>query len=282
MFLLALWFASSCASARYTMDLSTRVEYASRDAAWLNFTLVNLGDEIAYNVRLEPVLPAGMESNNLYVNGLPPGYVLNGSLSVNASPGMLDGTYPLVLVLRYSDRNAYPLSVVYPQSFTLGRSSSSMVAVSIPDVSLTGKEPVDYDVGVVNRDSKKHNVTIRVYLPDELDVSVEEKTVEMEALSAGRLKNTLWSAGALYDSDYAALASVSYVEDGVMHSSLASGRVRVVKPPEIRVEDSFFKRNQDALIHFIYVSLAVVFYVSAAEKGGVSAEGEKKRVRRRR
>lgn len=279
-FWITAFFFACCVSAGFTMDLKTTSESLSDREARINFSLKNSGDEVAYNIRLEPIVPEGFESKVFYLNYLPPDQPSSGSFNVEISPNVLEGEYPVALILHYADRNAYPFSVVFPEVIKHRKKTTSMVLLSIPTVEMTSQTPVEFDVKVFNQDFKKHNITVRLYLPEELSADFETKNVEVNGRARLALDNRVWSAGALYDSDYLVLASVSYIENNSMYSSMALGRVRVVKPAGIQIGGNIFAEAKWILLAFVLLVVIVLSYLTFRERPRTKDEKEGKKTKK--
>jgi len=264
------------ASAGFTMELSTKSEILSDQYSRINFTLLNSGDEAAYNVILEPLLPEGFNSDILYMRVLPSNMPFNGSFVINISPNAPVGKFPTPLMLHYTDLNSYPFSVLFPESVNHVNGSSSNVFMSLPMVDITGTAPTGFNLRVFNQDSKIHNVSIRLFIPKELGSDLTLMVVEIQPKSSVTLEKSIWSSSALYDSDYLLLGSASYSEDGVMHSSLSYGRAQIVRPAYLSLEDDIFKNSQWFVLLLILLSIVFIVYFSIKRRMVVGNEQEEK------
>jgi hypothetical protein len=266
LFLCILLAMTGSATARFTMTLSTTSEMLSNDAVRLNFTLTNSGDEVAYNVYLEPLLPAGVESKRLYINYLLPNQPFNGSFDISIRPDVPEGRHVIALILLYSDVNNYPFSVVFPESLVHGKNTISAARMTLPTIEVTGLTPVEFDMNVSNLDVRRRNMTLMIYLPRELSADFTIKQVEVEGNSTVVVGNRVWSESALYDSDYFIVGSVSYVDGKTIYSSRASGRVEVVKPAQLQTGVSFFMQTKTYFIALIVLAVIAVAYSAFKKK----------------
>jgi len=267
-FLVSLLF-SCTVSAGFTMDLMTSTEPLPDGGGRINFSLSNVGDETALNVMLEPILPEGFKAGPFFVSSLPPNKPVNGSFVVTVGPDVLPGRYPLPLMLHYTDRNDYPFTIVFPESLSHKVPAVSKAFAVIPEVQITGPDAVGFNVRVFNQDSKVHNMTVRLYVPNELSSDVSSTVVELKPQSSSILENKMRSVSALYDSDYLILASVSYVDDGVVYSSIARGRVRLVKPASLQVSENVFQKGWWLVIAVVLVVIVLLAYLTLRERRGV-------------
>ena len=264
-FLIILTLIGS-ASAGYTMNLQTSSEVISSEEARITFSLNNSGDETAYRVALQPVLPEGFSSDVLYIRTLPPHQPVNSSIPLKINSSVIEGRYPVVLVLHYSDKNGYPFSVLFPESLNYNGGKSSKVQLALTTVEITGPSPVEFDVKVFNQDTKAHNVTVRLYTPNELTVDLLSQNMQLKKQSSMNLDNEIRSNGALYDSNYLILASASYVEDGKLYSSMAQGRVMIVKPSGLQIGENVFMESQWLLILIVFIVMVVLVVLLLKQK----------------
>ncbi|MBM3308925.1 MAG: hypothetical protein FJY77_01600 [Candidatus Altiarchaeales archaeon] len=269
-----LWLAillllAGSASAGFTMHLRTMSEVVSDQQARINFSLVNAGDETAYQIFLETILPEGFTSSSVYSPSLRPNQPLSGVLDIKFPQNAVEGRYPVVIMLHYSDRNSYPFSIIFPEYIKYKEGMGSKVQLMIPTVEITGPDQVGFNLKVYNQDSKEHNLTIRLYTPKEIEANITVKDIQLTGQSNTVVENNIWSNGALYDSDYLILASVSYIEDGRVYSSIAQGRAKIVKPLGMQIGENLFKEFQWALILLILlVGVVVVFFMLREKPGG--------------
>lgn len=271
---LAVLLLAGCASAGFTMNLKTTSEVLSGEEVRINFTLSNTGNEVAYQVWLEPMLPEGFESSSFRLLKLPPGIPLNSSLKIKMPVGTLPGRYSVGLKLHYRDVNGYPLSVVFPESIAFQNSTASEVVISLPMTEITGSTPVDFDIKLFNQKPNSRNITVRLYLPDELGVDTVMRNVEIDGNSGLTLEGSIWSVSALYDSDYLVIGSVSYTDGGMSYSYTSLNRVKVVKPSILRVGSNIFMETKWVLTAFIVVVVIVLLYMTMREKHKTKNEGK--------
>jgi hypothetical protein len=257
------------------MNLATSSE-SSNGTARINFSLRNSGNEDAYNVMLEPILPEGFTSKDFFIGTLPKGHPVNGSFNVKIPSDALQGGYPVALVLHYQDANSYPFSVIFPESIVNSHMTYSKVYLLMQSVNITGPAPVEFNVKVLNQDEKKHNITFVLYAPEELSLDSKTKVIEVDGHSNATVENRIWSTGALYGSSYLLLASASYTEGGERYSSMAQGRVGVVKPAGIQIGKNIFMEGQWILILFVLIVIVILAFLTLRER---RTRNEKKAVK---
>ena len=229
--LLTIAVLATPASAKYiTLTNTVTIERViAGDSTTVNVSLVNTGDEAAYDVQLSLLTPDGITSTQMNLGKVDPSMPQKGTFDVNLSNGIAPGKYSVAILTEYKDANGYPFSSVTPNYLVLKDSRSSQMAGTIQEISLGNKETQTITLDMRNMDSKDHAITIRLYAPKELKIDAEEKTMTISARSEAKSDYSISSFGALPGSSYVVFASLDYDDGGVHYSSTASGIVKVVE-----------------------------------------------------
>jgi hypothetical protein len=194
-----------------------------------NLTIVNSGDEPAYDVFVSLILPEGLRSNDLFPGRLNPDEPYAGEFKIGIDENVTWGTYSLGVITDYKDVNGYPFSAVSSFSLIIKNPAASRVTASIPEITLADGETKGLRLSIRNFDDKPHKVEVEFILPRELEGEGEERTVVVDKDSNKEISFKISSLGALSGSNYVILATVSYEEGGLHYSSSASGVVHVVE-----------------------------------------------------
>lgn len=236
--LLAMILYSVSVSASY-ISIQTDVEIFENDVL---IEIINLGDEAANDVKIIARLNDQIMEGSVFI------------LNVNEkhktkfvfNTGNLDGTYPLILQVHYSDANSYPFTSVSVYSFIVNSETSSKVSGSIEDVDLINEK--EFMLMIENNDVETKNVRIKMLVPDEIKIDKSAGNLRLKPGTKGQIRYNLKSSSALPGSTYLIHALLEYEEDGKHYTSIITGSVNVIQ------QQSLFKRFQP----FIY-ALIIIF-----------------------
>jgi len=194
----------------------------------VNVSVVNLGDEAAYSVQLTLILPEGFNSESHYIGNMPPKVPVEKIFDVTLPEDVLPGKYVIGLIIDYSDANGYPFSAISPGNLVIKEPSASKVTGAIDEVTIGTKGEGKLKVKLRNLDNKAHDVKVRLMLPRELNVDLEENVVYMPAKSEEEVTFKISSFGALAGSKYVAMAAIESTDD-MHYSSIARGFISIVE-----------------------------------------------------
>jgi hypothetical protein len=190
-------------------------------------SIVNLGDEAAFESSYVLLMPEGFESEEVFIGRLNPNNPYESEFQVKEIGGGSPGQYPGVLRVSYADGNGYPFSAVTPFNIVYKNRTTSSVFGVLEATTLTGDRNRDMKISIRNPDPKPHLVTITLYLPKELDAPQAVKTFEIGPSEKRDVTFKISSFSALPGSSYVVLAAITYVEEGLSHSTFAKGVVSV-------------------------------------------------------
>ncbi len=233
-FLLSLVVLTTSVSAKYiTLTHKVTMErIVQEDKTKVNITLLNSGDEPAYDVQLSLLLPEGISSEPIFLGKLDPNMPQSGTFDIKINSEIIPGKYSMVILTEYKDANGYPFSSVSPNSLILKEVTSSQIFGRISGITLGDKETKKITLELRNMDQKDHNLKIRLFIPRELKTDSEEKSLVLNARGEKKINFDISSFGALPGSNYVVFATLDYEDSGVHYSSTASGIVRVVEQKE--------------------------------------------------
>jgi hypothetical protein len=278
--LFLLLFIPTTASAYFTMELRSRTEDVSfGNETYVNFTVVNVGNEPGFNVSIELAGGSELTGDSIYIGMLNPKKPFTGSFRAAFAPGIIQGTYPVIITLHYSDRNGYPFTVIFPEDVHYKTKKASTIATNVGTITIPskGKDYTDLSMEVINYDSKPHNVSIMLYLTNELRANSLQQTLTVPPEGKQLATFGIISATALPASSYSVIAISSYEEDGVHYSNIGLGRVFVTTPSLTTVLNPVLIILAVACIIAI---AGVIFYIvkksRAEQKGSQHKEGPAK------
>jgi hypothetical protein len=194
----------------------------------LNVTVMNSGNEAAYDVQLSLILPEGFTTEPIFAGVLQPNVPYMGSFRVGIDDSAKPGTYPVVVKTHYADANAYPFSTVTPTFIRYGQPTPFKLRGAIKEVSLVGDSKKDIVLEVSNLDNKPHDVLVRFHLPDELAADYYSTEAPVQPHGISEVRVPVKSFGALPDSSYVIFASMEYDEGGLHYSSTAGGMIKIL------------------------------------------------------
>jgi len=225
-------------SARY-ITLSHKVtmeRIIQEDKTTVNITLLNSGDEPAYDVQLSLLLPEGVSSEPIFLGELDPNMPKSGTFDIKINSDVIPGRYSMAILTEYKDANGYPFSSVLPKSLILKEFKSSQISGRISGITLGDKETKKLTLELRNMDQRDHNLKIKLFIPRELKADNEEKSLVLNAREEKKINFDISSFGALPGSNYVVFASLDYEDSGIHYSSTAMGIVKVVEGRTVQSE----------------------------------------------
>ncbi|VVB54907.1 NPCBM-associated, NEW3 domain of alpha-galactosidase [uncultured archaeon] len=237
----------------------------SKESSGLNVSIVNTGNVPALNVQTELMLPDGFTSKPVFPGTLEPNVTQYLYFPLTLPENVSPGRYPLVLSTHYTDANSYPFSTIAPTYFVYQTATPILLRGVLPEVTVSGDESSSFMFRIANTGKDPHNVSIRIYAPNELKLDKDATTVELLGREDKEVPFTLQSFGALPGSAYVILATAEYDEGGMHYSSLAGGMVKVT------VKASVFELPSTSIIFGVAVLIVLaIVYLQIKGKGGKS------------
>lgn len=258
---LAVLTITTLVSAKYiTLTHTVTVEQIVKgDKTTVNITLINSGDEPAYDVQLSLLLPPGIISNQIFLGRVDPNIQQNGTFDVKISQGITPGKYPIVILTEYTDANGYPLSSVSPNSLILKEATSSQIFGRISELTLGDKETKNLVLDLRNLDERDHNILVNLFIPRELKTDSGEKSLMLKAREEKKIDFDISPFGALPGSSYVVFATLEYEDSGLHYSSTASGIVKVVEEKKSQSESE--RIPFDILFWILIISFIILLII---------------------
>lgn len=235
--------------------------------------MMNSGDEPAYSVQVSPLLldnfqvePDLFNIGTLNINS--PESV---NFNVTVSNQILPGTYPLVVLVDYTDANGYPFSSVSPSFIVHRTQTNSIVTGSMKELTLSGKKTETLTLTIMNLDEVQHNVDVKLYLPRELKADKDKSTVLVGPKEEKNLNFQVSSFSALTGSNYVILATLDYEDSNYHYSSAIRSMIKIV------AEKSLEFPIWLPILIFIGLLIIFVYYLIGNKKMKVNINPEKEK-----
>lgn len=216
----------------------------------LEISLVNKGDEAAYNLQAEIVF----ESETYFTSKIPKletNQMTSFKKSIEMSPSKR-GDYPLIIVVHYTDANQYPFSAL------------SCIIVSnkrdTPPSDIFGNMKAEnfstrgsLVLTVKNRGEKDISTSVRLFAPGELKITNPMQQVSMPARSQKEIIFDMENFSALRGSTYQLYATAEHAINGVHQTVIMQGSVAITESRHI-----FGVSQQVVLTILIFCTLVFV------------------------
>jgi hypothetical protein len=224
-----------------------------------SISIKNNGDEAAHEVSFSFNLPEGFVGEETFIGRLDPGASFEMKFNVTSSENVLVGTHPSTVIVSYKDANSYPFSAITPFNIIYKKRTSSRVFGIFQDLTLTGDEPEKLSLSIKNPDNEAHKLKLRLYLPRELDVDEQEKTITIGPSEEREVDFSVSSFSALPRSTYAIFASLSYEKNGEIYSAFARGLIHVVE------KKPFFTSQKLGISFLVLILIFIIYQVKAGK-----------------
>ena len=253
--LLVLTTGRIALASNITLETTTTVT-VDQGTANVLITVINKGDEPAYNVRIQAEVnketKAGPHEEQLNVNSEQAQHL------AFEMKGMKPGRYPMTLYVDYTDRNQYPstaLSVVYVDYQDHG---SSRISGEMKPVEISERGRIK--IKTKNLENTDKNTKVRLVLPKEF--SGEPPVAELKLPPGGEetLVFEMKNLAALPGSRYPIYAVIEYDDEEYHYANAVSGMVTVLE------SQSVFTVYQTPLIAAALVLIAIVIYLNVRRK----------------
>ncbi|HVN66903.1 MAG TPA: hypothetical protein VMT55_00900 [Candidatus Sulfotelmatobacter sp.] len=201
---------------------------------------VNKGDESAFNVRAE-VRAGGQVLTAEKVNELPVGGVYRAALSFPLTVNV-PGSYPLVLIMHYTDGNQYPFSALTAQTFAWQKEAFPPLSGQAGPLTFWREGELRFTLK--NDADRPLQLGLALVVPRELSVAAQaqELTIGPRAARSAVFKVSNFSA--LSGSTYQVYLVGEFEDGGQHYTSIVPGTIRIVE--------------RRTLFGLSYVTLAVI------------------------
>ncbi len=220
--LLCLALASSASASYISLNtsLSSKFEHGKVKA---NVSIINKGDEAACNVQAE-FRSGGVSVLADKVPQLPVGWTYKTTREIPLKL-TTPGSYPLALVVHYTDANSYPFSSLTLQTFVFGREAPAPVFGQLG--SATFDKGGRLTLKLKNSGARPVTATAALIVPAELTVDGASQPVAIGARSEQTVSFTVKNFSALAGSTYQVFAVTEFDDGGLHFTAIAPGLVKI-------------------------------------------------------
>ncbi|MGB9612637.1 MAG: hypothetical protein ACPL4K_00425 [Candidatus Margulisiibacteriota bacterium] len=227
--LVIFWFSQSLTMASY-ISLKTTIEPKILDhKIKIKVSSINKGDESAYNVQSQ--LRFG---NKIFFAPKQMELTPNARYQAQAEfPLALTkpGSYPLILVMHYTDANQYPFSAPLVQTFAYRSEAISPITGKLNPITISkdGKLPLS----LKNSSDAEVKLKLQFVLPQELSADEKTTTLDLAPKSEQILNIPIKNFSALSGSSYQVFAIVQTEDKSWHYTNVFPTLVKIVPPQEI-------------------------------------------------
>jgi len=211
-----------------SFNINLKTEVRNKELKVL-VTALNKGDESAYHVQAELQVAGktifAQKQAELPINA-PYQAQLTTALSLPSS-----GTYPLVLILHYTDANQYPFSALTVQTFSYLEEAKSPVFGQLKPI--TFEKEGKLQLKIKNLSENKVSPLLYLVIPQELTVEEKPKPVEIDSRSEQNLTFSLKNFSALAGSTYQVFAVAEGSNQNLHYTQIFPGTVKIISSQKI-------------------------------------------------
>ena len=247
---LTLWLGNAALASYISLNTTLRSK-AENNNLKVSVAVTNKGDESAFNVQAEFTV----NGKNILASKmaeLPVGgnYKVEENFKLSlAKPG----TYPLTLVMHYTDANQYPFSALTGQTFAYKTEAVSPIFGQLKSTSFSKEGQLK----LVLKNSGDAEIKTNTYLVAPRELTVAEKALSLaiapKAEQSGSFAVKKFSA--LSGSTYQVFAISEFEDQGLHYTSISPGTIKIVERQEI------FGLSYTTL--FIILAMLIIIFIGA-------------------
>lgn len=215
------WASPAFASyINFSTTLSAKVE---GDSLSISIATTNKGNESAFNVQAE--LIAGGQNvtaakmAELRVNET---YKIENRIKLTVDK---KGSYPLILIMHYTDANQYPFSALSCQTYDFGQASIPAAMGQLKSAKISKKGNVT--LAIKNTGDVLIKAKTRLVAPAELTIENKEKEISLEPKSDKEVSFTVRNFSALTGSTYQVFAVTQFDTRDEHQTVISTGNIQI-------------------------------------------------------
>lgn len=256
-FLVLFFLTSSVSAGVIQLDTKLDVKVNEDDgSSEVSIHIQNNGDETAYDVGLDLILPEGFSSEGLSLGNIDAGDVVDKKASIS-NPEGVDGEYPLFLRTQYSDANNYMFSSLKSKTFNIGRNRVSRVSITTDEVKMVVGGDATMRAVLFNSDTQDIDAKVKLHLPDEITSSQYVMDKTLKASQRQDISFDLSYFKGITGSTYFGFVSAEYDRDGLHYTKVTPVKISLVEPVNF---------SRYALVFAIIALAAVILYMKSKSK----------------
>ncbi|MFA5113048.1 MAG: hypothetical protein WC529_01995 [Candidatus Margulisiibacteriota bacterium] len=221
--LAALLFGTLACQASFISLNTTLTSKLERGKLRVMVQVVNKGDESAFGVQAE-LRVGGRTILAEKKQELP----VNAAYQVKALVPLdlqTPGSYPLILVMHYTDANQYPFSALTGQAFVYQREGVPPLFGQVKPATFAKEGRID--LLLKNSGDREIKATTRLVIPRELTVAGDAQPLTVPARGQKSASFSLSNFSALSGSTYQVFAVAEFEDNGLHYTCLAPGTVKI-------------------------------------------------------
>lgn len=228
-FIVCFLFLSTTVFASYiTLSVSIGGCFLKNRTCDISINIKNNGDEPAFNVYISSKQKDIFNLSDVSFSKIDPGERVADVIRLRQKIRLRNGTYPIVFKIIYYDANGYQFSTLAYGYVIKDILVKGNIWGHVDPIYLEPKTTKETVLYVLNEDQTKHNVTLRLFLPDEFSSSITSDTFEVDSMKTKKIFFRVTNLGALYGSTYTYLISLEYDYDR-HYTTFVSGKIYVTK-----------------------------------------------------
>lgn len=226
---LALFMLVSPASAEYIqLTPSVTVPTVILDnSANLTVSIINTGDEVAKNIRVELNLPDGIKGDVIIIGDIQPQQTKEETVTLFIGDN-LRGSYPAILKIKYSDLNGYEFSALTSSILRIGESAYSEISVKAEPTIVPEDGGAEMVFELVNNEEVDIVGTIKLRLSNEFTVDIIEKQVNLPSKKREIIYFEIENFLGLDGSTYPSILTIEYEKDGLHYTHISSSVIEII------------------------------------------------------
>jgi len=209
-----------------TTSLSSKYE---RGILKAHVEIVNKGDEAACNAQAE-FRSGGLSALADKVPQLPVGWTYKTDRELPLAL-KVPGTYPLTLVVHYTDANQYPFSALLIQTFVYGQEAPAPVFGRLNTATFDKEGRLTLQLK--NSGTRPVKATSTLIVPAELTVDQAGRTATIDPRSEQRVSFPVKNFSALAGSTYQVFAVTEFDDGGLHFTAIAPGLVKITSESKV-------------------------------------------------
>jgi hypothetical protein len=228
-----LVLAASTACAGFVMVMTiTPPFFPHGNMSATRIELINTGDLTAIKGVVGIIYPPMLKATPVVFDTMGPGINQNRTTNVELTGNPLPGTYPFIVMLRFSDASNYPIYMIYDATFDVKEPGPSKINGTMDPASISVDGSGVLTLKLKNEDSTAHDVKVRIFAPDSISATAAQESVQIPPGAEAEAKFTIANYMALPGSQLDVLATAEY-EDNLHRTTVVRCRVGL-KPQEPR------------------------------------------------
>jgi len=255
---LILLFIPVVAGSYISISTTITSEIIENGSSLMEISIEQIGDESAYNIETEVISPEYIKIyGKMEIPRLDPGLTAWNTFNISFTRELSGGFFPVVARIKYEDANGHPFSIVSPYKLKMGEAAKSVVTGSVEKLEISKNEEAYLKVKINNPSEKTKEITIRIYLPREIESGMNQKIIALGPETETETSFKITNKNAIAGSNYYIPVSLEYDEEK-HYTKFINGNISIVEK-----KGDF---NLITILSSIFIILALIYIYL---KGGI-------------